>query len=67
MVNGLLAFNPAEIKENTYNPPVYFTDLLVNGKEYLGKAAGSPDSKSTLVTDRISLMHNQSSLSIDFV
>ena len=67
MVNGLLAFNPAEIKENTYNPPVYFTDLLVNGKEYLGKAAGSPDSKSTLVTDRISLKHNQSSLSIDFV
>lgn len=24
MVNGLLAFNPAEIKESNYNPPVYF-------------------------------------------
>ncbi len=67
MVNGLLAFNPAEIKENTYNPPVYFTDLLVNGKEYPGNGTGSPDSKSILVTDRISLKHNQSSLSIDFV
>ena len=67
MVNGLLTFNPADIKENTYNPPVYFTDLLVNGKEYPGSPAGSPDSKSILVTDRISLKHNQSSLSIDFV
>jgi signal transduction histidine kinase/ligand-binding sensor domain-containing protein/DNA-binding response OmpR family regulator len=67
MVNGLLAFNPAEIKENTYNPPVYFTDFHVNAKAYPGNAAGSPDSKSILVTDRISLKHNQSSLSIDFV
>ena len=67
MGNGLLAFNPAEIKESIYNPPVYFTDLLVNGKEYPNYGSGSPDSKSILVTDRISLKHNQSSLSIDFV
>ena len=67
MVNGLLAFNPAEIRETTYNPPVYFTDLLVNGKEYPGNGTGSPDSKSILVTGRISLKHDQSSLSIDFV
>ncbi len=67
MVNGLLAFNPAEIKESTYSPPVYFTDLLVNGKEYQGNAPGSPDSKSILVIDRITLKHNQSSLSIGFV
>ncbi len=67
MVNGLLAFNPAEIKESNYNPPVYFTDLHVNGREYPGKGEGSPDSKSILVTDRISLKHNQSSLSIEFV
>ncbi len=67
MVNGLLAFNPAEIKENTYNPHVYFTDLLINGKEYPGKSAGSQDSKSVLVTGRISLKHDQSSLSIGFV
>jgi len=67
MVNGLLAFNPAEIRETTYNPPVYFTDLLVNGQEYPGNGAGSADSKSILETDRISLKHYQSSLSIDFV
>lgn len=67
MVNGLLAFNPAEIKESAYTSPVYFTDLLVNGKEYRGNAAGSPDTKSILVTDMISLRYNQSSLSIEFV
>jgi len=67
MVNGLLAFNPAEIKESKYNPPVYFTDLHVNGKVYRGNRTDSPDSESILVTDRISLKHNQSSLSIDFV
>ena len=67
MVNGLLTFNPAEIKENTYNPPVYFTDLLINGKEYKEYVSGTPGSESILVTDRISLKHDQSSLSIGFV
>lgn len=66
-VNGLISFYPAEIKENTYNPPVYFTGLQVNGKEFAGNPAGSTDSKSILVTSRISLKHNQSSFSIDFV
>lgn len=67
MVNGLLAFNPAEIKEDTYNPLPYITDLLVNGKTYQGNKAGTPESKSILATDRITLKHHQSSLSIDFV
>jgi len=67
MVNGLLAFNPAEIKENTYNPAPYITDLLVNGKTYPGNQAGKPESKSILATGRIRLKHNQSSLTIDFV
>lgn len=67
MVNGLLSFYPAEIKENTYNPPVYITGLEVNGREYPGDMAGSTDSKSILVTERISLKHNQSSLGINFV
>ena len=67
MSNGLLIFNPAEIQENDYNPPVYFTDLLVNGKEYQGGGTGSPESESILAAGKISLRHNQSSLTIDFV
>ena len=66
-VSGLISFYPSDIKENTYNPPVYFTGFQVNGKEYLNNPTGSPDFKSVLVTNRISLRYNQSSFSIDFV
>jgi signal transduction histidine kinase/ligand-binding sensor domain-containing protein/DNA-binding response OmpR family regulator len=66
-VSGLISFYPSDIKENTYNPPVYFTGFQVNGKEYLDNSTGSPDFKSLLVTNRISLRYNQSSFSIDFV
>ena len=66
-VSGLVSFYPADIKENTYNPPVYFTGFQVNGKEYIIDSTGSPDFKSILETNRISLKYYQSSLSIDFV
>ncbi len=66
-VTGLVSFNPVDIKESTYNPPVYFTGFQVNGKEYLVNPAGSPDFKSILVNNSISLKYNQSSISIDFV
>jgi ligand-binding sensor domain-containing protein/signal transduction histidine kinase/DNA-binding response OmpR family regulator len=65
--SGLVSFYPADIKENIYNPPVYFTGLQVNGREYNNNPSGSPDFKSVLVTDRISLKYYQSSLSVDFV
>jgi ligand-binding sensor domain-containing protein/signal transduction histidine kinase/DNA-binding response OmpR family regulator len=66
-VSGLVSFYPADIKENTYNPPVYFTGFQVNGKEYIVNSSGSPDFKSILVTRRIKLDYYQSSLGIDFV
>jgi len=66
-VSGLVAFNPVDIKESTYNPPVYFTGFQVNGKEYMINPAGSLDFKSILVNNKISLKYNQASFSIDFV
>ena len=66
-VSGFMSFYPADIKENTFNPPVYFTGFQVNGKEYIVNSTGSSDFRSVLVTNRISLKHNQSSFSIDFV
>ncbi len=66
-VSGLMSFYPVEIKENTYNPPVYFTGFQVNGREYFVNSTGSHDFRSLLVTSRITLKHNQSSFSIDFV
>ncbi len=66
-VSGLISFYPSDIKENTYNPPVYFTGFQVNGKEFINNSTGSRDFKSLLETRRILLRHNQSSFSIDFV
>ena len=66
-VSGLVSFYPADIKENTDNPPVYFTGFQLNGKEYFINSTGSSDFRSVLVSNRISLKHNQSSFSIDFV
>jgi len=66
-VSGMVSFYPADIKENTYNPPVYFTGFQVNGKEYVVNSTGSPGFRSILITNSISLKHNQASFSIDFV
>ncbi len=66
-VSGLVSFYPADIKENTYNPPVFITGFQVNGREYKVNYPASPDFRSILVTDRIALKYNQSSFSIDFV
>ncbi len=66
-VTGLISFYPADIKENTYNPPVYFTGFQVSGKEYFTNSSGAPDFRSILVTNLIHLKYNQSSFSIDYV
>lgn len=66
-ISGLLSFYPEDIKEYSFNPPVYITGLQVNGTDYMVNSAGSPDFKSVLATKRVKLKHNQSSLSIDFV
>lgn len=66
-VKGLLSFHPSNIRESSYNPPVYFTGLQVNGNEYFRNYSGSADNRSPLVTDKITLKHHQSSISIDFV
>ena len=66
-ISGLLSFYPADLKENSYNPPVYITGFQVNGKEYIVNSVRSQDFRSILVTSRVVLKHNQSSFSIDFV
>jgi len=65
--SGLVSFIPSEITESKYNPPVYFTGFQVNGKDLIVNHDGSPDFKSMLVSNKISLKHDQASFSIDFV
>lgn len=66
-MKGLVSFYPEQIKENSYNPPVFLTGLQVNGREYFINTEGVPENKSSLIADRITLKHFQSSISIDFV
>lgn len=56
--NGIVLFNPNEITENSFIPPVYVTSLTVNNKPYL----------SGNFTDRnITLTHNQNVFSFNFI
>jgi signal transduction histidine kinase/ligand-binding sensor domain-containing protein/DNA-binding response OmpR family regulator len=66
-ITGLISFYPSEIKENSYDSPVYFTGLQVNGKDYFPDLSGPSGSKSILSAKRIPLKYFQSSISIDFV
>lgn len=65
-VNGLIRFNPANYRENTFQPPVYITGLQVYNRELGINKPGSPLAQSITFTDHIELKYNQSSFSIDF-
>lgn len=65
--NGFNTFYPHEIKDNKYIPPVYITDLKVNGKQIQSGVPDSPLQKHISATTSITLTHEQRSFSIDFV
>ncbi|WP_052143619.1 two-component regulator propeller domain-containing protein [Wocania ichthyoenteri] len=56
--NGFNVFNPNDIVENTFVPPVTITSFKVNNKPYLN---------ITDSTDRITLKHKQNDFNFDFV
>ena len=56
--NGIVFFNPNEIKENMFLPPVYITSVSVNNKPYL---SGSN------ITKDIQLTYKQNVFSFDFI
>jgi len=63
---GLISFDPAEFKINSFNPQVYITGFQVNNKDLAIANSGSPLTKSISYTDKIILKNNQSTFSIDF-
>ncbi len=65
-VNGLVAFNPQQIRDNKFIPPVYITSFQVANKELPVNKPGSPLKKSILFTSKIVLPYNKSSFSLDF-
>lgn len=64
-VKGMVSFHPDSIQESSLQAPVYITGFQVYNKELLiGKE--SPLQQSILLTSRITLPYNQSTISIDF-
>lgn len=65
--SGFNTFYPDNINENTFVPPVYLTDLKINGKPALIGVADSPLNNHISATSSITLTHEQMSFTIDFV
>lgn len=64
-VKGLVRFDPDNISAEKHNPPLYFTNLQINNKDVAIGSQG-PLKASLLHTEKITLHHNQSSISLDF-
>jgi ligand-binding sensor domain-containing protein/signal transduction histidine kinase/DNA-binding response OmpR family regulator len=62
-INGMITFNPSDIKESNYTPPVFITEfnLLRNTKAIM------ESDKSILETKKVSLSYKNSSFNIGFV
>ena len=65
-VNGLISFNPESFIENTYNPPVYITDIQINNKEVKVGNEQSPLEKSISFTQNLLLHSKQSTFRLEF-
>ncbi|MDR0798529.1 MAG: response regulator, partial [Dysgonamonadaceae bacterium] len=66
-LNGLIAFDPYDYKENSYIPPVYITQLTIYNQKIDLETKGSPLKKAINHTEKITLNHNQSNIGFDFV
>ena len=62
---GMISFDPSSLHKSLFIPPVFITGLQVNNTEV---NIGKDDilKKSILLTDEITLAHDQSSFSVDF-
>jgi ligand-binding sensor domain-containing protein/signal transduction histidine kinase len=65
-VKGLISFHPDEFSKNKFIPPVYITGFQVFNQDLTIGKNGSPLTKSLTYTDKITLDHDQSTLSISF-
>lgn len=66
-VNGYNAFDPDKIKMNNYIPPVYITGLYLFNKLQSVGAPNSPLKKQISEEKEISILYNQSVISLEYV
>ena len=65
-VKGMISFNPNQLKEDTYIPPVYITNFSVFNTPLPISFPKGPLQQSILITRHITLPYNQSTFNIDF-
>ncbi len=65
-VKGMISFTPEKFTINNITPPVYITGIQLYNKEMIISGKESALKKSITYTDKITLKHDQSTLSIDF-
>jgi ligand-binding sensor domain-containing protein/signal transduction histidine kinase/DNA-binding response OmpR family regulator len=62
-INGMISFNPANIEERNFTPPVFITGIQVNNKDFpIGTDALQT---SIIYTKEITLPYFQSSINLD--
>lgn len=65
-INGFCRFNPQNLRENGYNPPVVLTHMTIFGKEVQVNLPDSPLQKAIGYTNELVLNHDQSMIGFDF-
>ncbi len=62
-INGMISFNPKNIEERDFTPPVFITGIQVNNKDIPINTESL--STSVVYTKKITLPYNQSSINLD--
>lgn len=66
-IKGMIRFNPENFMVDTFNPPLYITGFQISNKEVgIGNEENAKLKKSIILTDNITLKHDESTFSIDF-
>lgn len=65
-VNGIVAFHPDKLVNNTLRPPVALTGLLIKNNPVDIGAKGSPLKQSISYVDNITLTHDQAFFTLQF-
>ena len=66
-INGFNVFHPDSLKDNNFVPPVYIVDFQLFNKSVPIGGKGSPLQTHITASKEITLSHNQSVLSFEFV
>ena len=64
--NGLNAFNPSQLKENTHVPPIVFTDFRIFNEPVTVDGKNSPLKESISSVKEITLSYSQNVFSIEY-